>query len=305
MSYSYHIYVENLQKLKKDPMIAPFYLENYVFNNIKIKSNQNQELNQVDEHLKIPCFYKSITRNNEKRLSSFQEIYFLSYLNLLHPCIIQLYGWNENCILLEYAKYGSLYNVIHSNQSNINLDGTQKTKIAIGIAHAVNFLHFYNIIHYNLSSNNIVLNHKLEPKLIDFKNTKFIREECKIVGTPSYIAPEILNASENPTCTKKSDVYAFGMILWELATGNPPPLDQMPTLSNIRIELNMDGINEGLQFLINTCRQEHPKMRFDFPQIIKLMLSGFSVFEGTNMDDVIEYYKNIERNTIYNFSQKY
>ncbi|KAL3618994.1 hypothetical protein CASFOL_037222 [Castilleja foliolosa] len=101
-------------------------------------------------------------------------------------------------------------------------------KVAVGIAEAIEYLHYGTercVVHRDIKPSNILLSSKKKPKLCDFglatwtpaPSVPFL---CKTVkGTFGYLAPEYF---QHGKVSDKTDVYAFGVVLLELITGNKP-----------------------------------------------------------------------------------
>ncbi|MFS7913163.1 putative protein kinase RLK-Pelle-CrRLK1L-1 family [Helianthus anomalus] len=122
------------------------------------------------------------------------------------------------------AKNGSLKE--HLNRSN--LTWTQRLKICVGVARALSYLHYderrgYGVIHLNINSSTILLDENWEPKLSGFKvsiKQSFNRIDQVVlsepIGTMGYMDPEI---EKTKGVTHKSDIYAFGVVLFEILCG--------------------------------------------------------------------------------------
>jgi serine/threonine protein kinase len=104
-----------------------------------------------------------------------------------------------------------------------NLFKTTLLKIARGIIIGLNYLHQRTpkIIHRDLKPANILLTDASEPRLADFgvSREKVETSTMTRIGTPTYMAPEILQAQKY---NEKVDIYSFGMILWQMVSGRPP-----------------------------------------------------------------------------------
>ncbi|KAF5790183.1 putative protein kinase RLK-Pelle-CrRLK1L-1 family [Helianthus annuus] len=121
-------------------------------------------------------------------------------------------------------KNGSLKEHLNSP----NLTWTQRLKICVGVARALSYLHYdqsrgYGVIHLNINSSTILLNENWEPKLSGFKVS--IKQSLnridqvvlsEPIGTIGYLDPEI-GKTKGVTC--KSDIYAFGVVLFEILCG--------------------------------------------------------------------------------------
>lgn len=150
---------------------------------------------------------------------------------LRHTNIVSLFGvcyakTNVN-LVLEYMPNKSLDIVLKKTK----LTWPVRFKIAKDIASGVNFLHTSNpkIIHRDLKSMNILLDKQMCAKLSDFGLAQFknvtsstIKPSATstIVGTYKWMAPELF--SMGAKYTELSDMYAFGMVLWEISSQKEP-----------------------------------------------------------------------------------
>lgn len=262
-------------------------LENCQYNNIK-KTIFDKEIENCI------CIRKEIFFDPKQReISKYsRELYFLCHLKNLHPGIVEIYGWNEHSIFMEHVKNSSLYMMIKKNK--FHFTGTQKTKIALGIAHAVNYLHKLKIVHSDLTLNNVLIDENIEPKICDFGNTKFLSEEPNRVGTIGYIAIELFKEGCKKNSTKL-DVFGYGTILWDLAVEDDQPKDKD---SPDKDTLNYDRIeDEKVKFLVLGCRANHPDQRFTLDYVIKLIISGEFMYPDSNFAEVREYYTRLEAQT--------
>ncbi|POM79016.1 Protein kinase [Phytophthora palmivora] len=159
-----------------------------------------------------------------------QEIELTASLD--HPHIVGFIGvaWNtlNNLVMvIEYVPMGSLQTYLHQNADLLSW-AKDKIHMAVSIAQALEYLHGQtpSLIHRDLKSNNILLTHMLEPKLIDFgvsRGTVNLTMTAG-VGTPYWTAPEIL---EGKRYTEQADIYSFGVVLSELDTGKIPYHDAL------------------------------------------------------------------------------
>jgi serine/threonine-protein kinase CTR1 len=136
-------------------------------------------------------------------------------------------------IVLEFMPGGSLYRAIHRRRRN-NLGAFPLLKslwIAFGIAKGMTYLHaqYPVIIHRDLKSPNILLGTNVrEVKITDFglsrlRVSSFVNTGPG--GTPEWMAPELLR--QDPF-DEQSDVFSFGVILWELIMCEKPWRDDHP-----------------------------------------------------------------------------
>lgn len=189
------------------------------------------------------------------------------HLKLRHPHIVQIYGVTAQQpygMVMEYMENGSLDTYLHNNPRD-NVSWMLKYKIAIAVCKGLSYLHKNNIIHRDLKSLNVLLNKFLEAKICDFGLAKVKTETTSRTqstspkGTLQWLAPELLKLK--PTYNEKTDIYSYGIVLWELAS-HEYPYDGTP-LDVIRSSVK-DGERE-------TFPENTPK---DFEEIAKKCWDG-------------------------------
>jgi len=168
--------------------------------------------------------YLKISSNKQKKKESvFNEINILRTLN--HPNILKLHQVYETetsyYLILELCRGGNLGQKI-KNFKQIEENTIQP--ILKGLLKGVDYLRINNIIHRDLKIENILFKENLEKetvdnvKIIDFGLASHIGQNSKPdklfvkCGTPGYIAPEILAASETADYNEKCDVFSLGVI---------------------------------------------------------------------------------------------
>uniref|UniRef100_A0A5B7AFZ5 non-specific serine/threonine protein kinase n=2 Tax=Davidia involucrata TaxID=16924 RepID=A0A5B7AFZ5_DAVIN len=133
-------------------------------------------------------------------------------------------GGKKRVLVYEYICNGSLDFHLHGNPRT-PLDWHSRLKIAIGAARGLRYLHedcrVGCIVHRDMRPNNILLTHDYEPLVGDFGLARLhtewdIFDEERIIGTSGYLAPEYFDGGK---ITEKVDIYAFGLVLLELITG--------------------------------------------------------------------------------------
>lgn len=149
---------------------------------------------------------------------------------LRHPKILQLYGVSFTpqgmYLVNEYCNGGSLRMLL--NDTSVMLSPLIQVSLALDIAEAMKYLHSHHppIIHRDLKSHNIFVTftspNQYIAKIGDWGSARAIalssaKTMSQGVGTACWLAPEVIY---NAHFSKESDVYAFGIILWEIFSRN-------------------------------------------------------------------------------------
>ncbi|XP_076344315.1 uncharacterized protein LOC143244108 isoform X2 [Tachypleus tridentatus] len=157
----------------------------------------------------------------------------LNEMKILYSCridnILPLYGVSldgpEPCLVYQFMVNGSLEDRLLLKKNTPPLTWLQRGNIAEGTAKGLNYLHTLSckLIHGDIKSANILLDANMEPKIGDFGLTRegpsggdTHVKVSKVHGTQVYLPPEYLRSSQLST---KVDVYSYGIVLLELATG--------------------------------------------------------------------------------------
>ncbi|XP_039125647.1 probable inactive receptor kinase At1g27190 [Dioscorea cayenensis subsp. rotundata] len=159
---------------------------------------------------------------------------------LRHPNLVPLLGFciveEERLLVYKNMPGGALSTLLRSG--NGDLDWPTRLKIGIGTARGLAWLHHgFEIpyLHQNLSSSAVLLDEDYDPRLTDFCLARLVKTSTNSnnsntntntspfmngdFGDFGYVAPEY---ATTPVATMKGDVYAFGVVLLELATGQKP-----------------------------------------------------------------------------------
>ena len=168
-------------------------------------------------------------KQTEKLLHTLEaEAEMLSVLR--HPNIVQYLGVcmdpSSMCIVTEYCGNGSLADVIRKK----TLTWDMAARMLLDAATGMLYLHSRNILHCDLKSNNILVDSHYRTKICDFNMSKLIEESTGSslanIQNPRWLAPEICEGSDSHS--KASDVYSFGIVMWEVLSGEIPWKDSKP-----------------------------------------------------------------------------
>lgn len=144
---------------------------------------------------------------------------------LEHPHIVPLYDfWREpdsTCLVMRFLRAGSLRDLIEKQGM---LDTAMVSKVLEQIGRALKFAHDSGVVHQDIKADNIFLDDDGNAYLSDFGIAKEVGADASddsgtLVGTPAYMAPEqIRGEGAGP----QSDIYAFGIMLYEMLSGSRP-----------------------------------------------------------------------------------
>lgn len=150
---------------------------------------------------------------------------------LRHPNVVGFLGvcMEPPCIITEYCARGSMTDVFRgakTSQAKASLlDWARRLNMALDAAKGMLYLHNHTppIIHRDLKSPNLLVDKHWKVKVSDFNLSKLLEEgsvmSSMAATNPRWLAPEILGGNN---ATFASDVYSYGVVLWELLTWDLP-----------------------------------------------------------------------------------
>lgn len=195
--------------------------------------------------------------------------------NINHPNIVKFRGiCNQapvHCIVMEFCPNGQLYEVLRNGRQ---ITPSLLVKWSKQIADGMHYLHVHKIIHRDLKSPNVLVGADDLLKISDFGTCKeFSEKSAKMTfaGTVAWMAPEVIR---NEPCSEKVDVWSFGVLLWELLTGEMPYRDVDSSAVIWGVGSNSLHLPvpttcpEGFKLLMKLCWNSKPKNRPSFQQVL-------------------------------------
>lgn len=168
---------------------------------------------------------------DEKKIKNFKrEARAISMLN--HKNIIKIYAIEQmddlHFIVQEYVEGITLKEYTkENNQLEISKIVNYIIQVLEGLEHA----HAKKVIHKDIKSQNILLSTVDEIKITDFGIADILEDENtktqSLMGTPQYVAPEVLRGYP---ATNQTDIYSVGILLYELLIGHAPFTAEKPTV---------------------------------------------------------------------------
>ena len=168
-------------------------------------------------------------RFTDEAIKEFKEEAY-KMARLRSPYVVMIYGITLNAegqpkgIVMEHMPQGSLNTILSNTETKLNW--MVRHTMALDVARGLLFLHQQDIIHNDLKSLNVLVRHygdEWKLKLTDFGLSKIKQETAEstdtLQGTPAWMAPELF---DNEKYSKASDVYAYGIVLWEIVSREIP-----------------------------------------------------------------------------------
>ncbi|KAF9976048.1 hypothetical protein BGZ73_009207 [Actinomortierella ambigua] len=239
----------------------------------------------------IQCAAKSFNLEGTRHGKSLIQRELETIERLRHPNVIQFYKIirheGKSYLLMELAANGSLEDFINKKQ----LKWTDKTRIAHEIARGLEYIHSKGILHRDLKSADVLLDQHLVAKLCDFGAPEnraqalthsVSRSAAAVVNTVRWMAPELFE--KNPRYSTKSDMYAFGMVMWAMAADCTRPFRDTQTEKQV-IDLVTEGKREILpddtpskfRACVRRCWKHDPARRPEAHDVILSVLSEESM----------------------------
>lgn len=192
--------------------------------------------------------------------------------NLQHENVLSIHDFGEDAqghpfMVMEFLRGQTLGGALKSGKAGGIKD---KLRIALQLARALGYIHTQNIIHRDIKPENIHISAAGVVKLMDFGIAKAkglaLTHAGYVLGTPYYMAPEQVSGNN---ITAQVDVYAFGILLFELLTGSKPIQAEAVERIFYRILherlslelLHKTGVPEPLCNLIDRCTAKDPAAR--------------------------------------------
>lgn len=228
---------------------------------------------------------------------------------LRHPNIVKILGYcvtgSDRILIYEYIENGNLDDWLlettssGAETSRVPLPWELRVKVVIGVANALNYMHNLEvpIIHRDIKTSNVLLDSQFEPHLADFGLARRMEGSnthvsTLVAGTMGYMPPEYFGGAT--MATTFGDVYSFGVLMLEVATGIRPNWHFKVDEKNMRLvewarkmaaenrhlemldaNVSREGLREGAVVeyftIAANCTSEMPKTRPPMSEVVQLL----------------------------------
>jgi serine/threonine protein kinase len=154
-------------------------------------------------------------------------------VRIRHPNIVTFWGTAADFpissggkpyigMVFELCSRGSLYKALHQTPGK-QMPFKEKMRYCLQVARGMSYIHAKGIIHRDLNSRNVLITNEGHAKVADFGCARKVKgavlQTTTISGSPAYMAPEQLDGAD---LTDKIDVWAYGVLMWEMACEQVP-----------------------------------------------------------------------------------
>ncbi|RAL46487.1 hypothetical protein DM860_004766 [Cuscuta australis] len=180
-----------------------------------------------------------------------QEVYIMRKIR--HKNVVQFIGACTRqpnlCIVTEFMSRGSVYNFLHKQKGTFKLHTL--LKVAIDVSKGMSYLHQNKIIHRDLKTANLLMDEHGVVKVGDFGVAR-VQSQSGVMtaetGTYRWMAPEVI---EHKPYDHRADVFSFGIVMWELLTGEVPYAYLTPLQAALGVvqQASLSGQSNFLRYL--------------------------------------------------------
>uniref|UniRef100_A0A8C7KSA6 non-specific serine/threonine protein kinase n=1 Tax=Oncorhynchus kisutch TaxID=8019 RepID=A0A8C7KSA6_ONCKI len=205
-------------------------------------------------------------QSNEKWQDIIKEVKFLQRIQ--HPNSIEYKG----CYLREHTAWlvmeyclGSASDVLEVHKKP--LQEMEIAAITHGALQGLAYLHSHNMIHRDIKAGNVLLTEPGQVKLADFGSASIVSPANSFVGTPYWMAPEVILAMDEGQYDGKIDIWSLGITCIELAERKPPLFNMNAMSALYHIAQNESPTLQSSEWtdyfrnFVDSCLQKFPQDR--------------------------------------------
>jgi serine/threonine-protein kinase len=208
--------------------------------------------------------------------------------NLSHPNIVPVFDWGEDAgtyfIVMELVDGTSLADMLRGGTT---ISAARSAQIVAQVAAALGYAHRSGVVHRDVKPGNILITRDGQVKVTDFgiaqavSSEDHLAEAGSVMGTATYFSPE---QASGEAVDGRSDVYALGVVLYEMLVGRPPfvgdtPVDVSSQHVNAAVPVMAkfsDSVPKDLEAIVMDALRKSPGQRYQTADELRADLIRFS-----------------------------
>lgn len=199
-------------------------------------------------------------------------------MRLSHPRLVQLYGVCSQqkpiYIVTEFMELGCLLNVLRQKRGGLGLDTL--LSVCLDVCEGMEYLEKSRFIHRDLAARNCLVNDSMVVKVSDFGMTRYVLDDQYTSSSGAkfpvkWSPPEVFNFCKY---SSKSDVWSFGVLMWEVFTEGRMPFEQNPNHEVVAMVTKGHRLyrpklaSETIYGIMHQCWHERPEKRPAFKDLV-------------------------------------
>ena len=188
---------------------------------------------------------------------------------LSHPHIVTIHDFGEAdglfYLVMEFVDGVNLRDLLRDGK----LEPKQALAIVPPICEALQYAHDKGIVHRDIKPENLLLDRKGRVKIADFGIAALVGAGGEVAGTPPYMAPE--QAAQSSVVDHRADIYALGVVLYEMLTGERPNKEFVAPSQKVHIDVRLDEI-------VLRALEKTPELRYqtagEFRTVVETMAAS-------------------------------
>ncbi len=243
----------------------------------------------LDTPLAIKVLHPHLAREAEMRERFRREAEAAARLRHPHICPILDYGWGPGVeyLVMPFLGGGSLADAMAGRRT---IAAERAAAVAAQAAQGLDYAHRHGVVHRDVKPDNVLFDEEGHAIVTDFgiASARFharLTATGRAMGTPHYMSPE---QAMGRLLDGRSDVYALGVLLYEMLSGDPP-FDGADSYAvgykhvheaPVPIEVAAPGVPPGLAAIVMRCRAKSADERFQRADDLSDALLGFLMDRG-------------------------
>ena len=245
-------------------------------------------------------------RSDQVNVDEFQHEAAVSALFGYHPRIVPFVGACVDpsqplALASEYMPGGSVEQRFKAGENN-SFTMDQRIQMLHDAASGILNLHESDFVHRDIAARNCLLDEKTRVQICDFGLTRKVQQQHGFLGAAAdgfgplkWMAPESISPPH--VFSKNSDAYMFGVLMYEICTGNEPfaniPTNQavMRILEGERLPIPTN-IPENIMRIMGQCFHEHPELRPSLKTIYETLGNETTIAQKTRAPSLVQLYSS-------------